>query len=140
MSIEQLKDDLQGVITRCPSGPLTTAAEMSRFQKDELLPMMMSMLDVMDDMDAALGAVIEQSEPMLHEEEAKVFAAIIEGGRQIAVALKARLQPSETDLNILVDGFMLQADAGAKLIEEITYAGPAEDDDDDEAEDTETGQ
>ncbi len=125
MGIEQLKEDLEGVVSRCPSGPLTTAAEMAKYQKDDLLPILSGILEEISDMDAALGAVVEQSEDLLHEESAAVFAGIIESGRLLAKEIQSR--PVTPELQKLVEQFLAQADEGEALLDEITYESPPED-------------
>jgi len=128
VSIEELNADLKDVIGRCPSGPLTTAAEMAKFQKDELLPIIQGMLEEMGEMDLALSAVVEHSEDLLHVDSATTFAGIIEGGRKIAEALLARLTPADPELHTLVTDWVKLADEGVALLDEITYPDPEDDD------------
>lgn len=119
MSIEQLKEDLKAVISALPSGPLTTAAEMSAYLKNNLLPFMESAVGELEEMDGTIEDLVTQAQDVIHEETAKVFAGIITSGLILVNELRARIGNDRRLLDACKEWENL-AKQGSELLEDIT--------------------
>ncbi len=126
MSIEQLQADLKAVIGRVPTGPLTTAAEMGSFLKNDLLPFIESTVDEMAEMDDNIGDLVTSAEDVLHEENATVFAGIITGGLALVRELEdlAAKTGDGQRLKPLIKEWRELAKQGGELLEDITMPDP----------------
>lgn len=126
MSIETLKDDLKAVTEALPKGPLTTAAEMAVYMKNNLLPFVESVVTEMEDMDDNIGDLVTSAEDVLHEENATVFAGIITGGLALVKELEdlAAKTGDGQRLKPLIREWRELAKQGGELLEDITMPDP----------------
>jgi hypothetical protein len=130
MSIEQLREDLTQVAARIPSGPLTSAAELAAYIKNDLVPFIGSAVDEIEEIDESVGDLVNQTPDALHEETAAVFAGIIASGSVLAGELRARAGNDQRLLALLKEWGKL-AEKGKELLDDITIP-----DEVDEAEET----
>lgn len=126
MSIETLKDDLKAVAGALPTGPLTTAAEMTAYMKNNLLPFIESVVTEMEEMDDNIGDLVTSAEDVLHEENATVFAGIITGGLALVKELEdlAAKTGDGQRLKPLIREWRELAKQGGELLEDITMPDP----------------
>lgn len=126
MSIETLKDDLKAVAGALPTGPLTTAAEMATYMKNNLLPFVESVVTEMEEMDDNIGDLVTSAEDVLHEENATVFAGIITGGLALVKELEdiAAKTGDGQRLKPLIKEWRELAKQGGELLEDITMPDP----------------
>lgn len=126
MSIEQLKEDLKAVIGRVPTGPLTTAAEMGGYLKNDLLPFIESTVGEIEEMDGTIEDLVLHTEDVLHEESATVFVAIITGGMALVKELEdlAAKTGDSQRLKPLIKEWRALAEQGSELLEDITMPDP----------------
>lgn len=123
MPIDQLKNDLTDVIKACPSGPLTSAADLASYMQRELLPAMSLMVDEISEMDDVIESLVHRSDDILHEESATLFAALVESGSKIAAELRGRLAPTDP-CHLLIKEFVGIAKEASELLDEITIFEP----------------
>jgi len=126
MSIEQLKQDLKAVTSSLPSGPLTTAAEMSAFLKNNLLPFIDSAVTEMEEMDGSIEDLVTQTPDVLHEETAAVFTGLITSGLALVKELEdlASKTGDGQRLKPLIKEWRELAEQGMEVIEDITLPDP----------------
>jgi hypothetical protein len=126
MSIEQLKQDLKAVISSLPGGPLTTAAEMSAYLKNNLLPFIESVVTEMEEMDGSIEDLVTQTPDVLHEETAAVFTGLITSGLTLVKELEdlAAKTGDSQRLKPLIKEWRELAEQGMEVIEDITLPDP----------------
>jgi hypothetical protein len=126
MSIEQLKEDLKAVVGALPSGPLTTAAEMAAYMKNNLLPFVEAVVGELEEMDGNIEDLVMQAQDVLHEENAEVFAGIITSGIILAKELEelAAKTGDSKRLQPLINEWRELASQGSELLEDITIPDP----------------
>lgn len=132
MSIETLKEDLKAVAGALPSGPLTTAAEMAAYMKNNLLPFIESTVTEMEEMDGTIEDLVTQTPDVLHEEAAATFMGVITGGLALVAELEglAAKTGDGPRLKPLIKEWRDLAEQASELIEEITIPDPDADPDD----------
>jgi len=136
MSIDQLQQDLDDVIAACPSGPLTSAADMAAYNKNNLLPALKAIVSELADIDEVVEGLVHSAEDILHGEAAAVFVGLIQLGTRLATELAARLGPTDNDQRALLRDYAVAAKEAGELLDEITIF-ESEPDPDADAEDTE---
>lgn len=129
MSIEQLKEDLKAVIGRVPTGPLTTAAEIGGYLKNDLLPFIESTVGEMEEMDGTIEDLVNQAQDVIHDATAQVFLGIITSGLLLVRELRTRVGSDRRLLDACKEWEDL-ARQGSELLEDITIP----DDEDEEQE------
>jgi hypothetical protein len=132
MSIETLKDDLKAVISALPSGPLTTAADMAGYLKNNLLPLIETVVNEMEEMDGSIEDLVVHGQDVIHEETAAVFMGLITSGMTMAKELEdlAAKTGDSKRLQPLIKEWRELAEQGAELLEDITIPDPDADDPD----------
>lgn len=133
MSMEQLRDDLKQVVGRLPTGPLTSAADVAGYMKNDLLPFVASMIDEIGEIDESVEDLVHQTPDALHEETSAVFAGIITSGVVLANELKARVGADKRLLDLIKEFFAL-VKQGEEILEEITIPDPEPDEPEPEVE------
>lgn len=144
MSIEQLKSDTAEVVRALPLGPLTSAADVAAYMKNNFLPLFGDLVTELEEMDATIADLVSGAPDILHQESSMLFLAIIEGAAKIIGDLQAKLSQAgmEVDPDLtksMKEWYDLAAD-GRRTLEEVTFIDPDEDpagdqDDDDDQED-----
>jgi hypothetical protein len=129
MSIEQLQEDVRNVAQRLPSGPLTSAADLADYMRSDLLPLLVTMTEEMDEIDTSVEELVHQTPDTLHEETAAVFAGIIASGSVLATELLARSGNDKRLLDLIKEWRSL-AQQGEELLDDITIPDPEPDDPD----------
>lgn len=132
MSIETLKEDLKAVAGALPTGPLTTAAEMATYMKNNLLPFIESTVTEMEEMDGTIEDLVTQTPDVLHEEAAATFMGVITGGLALVAELEglAAKTGDSQRLKPLIKEWRDLAEQASELIEDITIPDPDADPDD----------
>jgi len=126
MSIEQLKQDLKDVTSALPTGPLVTAAEMSAYLKNNLLPFIESAITEMEEMDGSIEDLVVHGQEVLHEENAALFMALITSGTTLAKELEelAAKTGDGKRIALLIKEWRDLAEQGAEVLEDITIPDP----------------
>jgi hypothetical protein len=127
MSVETLKQDLEQVIASIPQGPLTTAVDLAGFICNNLVPFVENIVDELVEQDECIGALVNESEDILHEENAEVFAGIIASGKVLIGELRVRIGNDKRVLGLIREYEILAA-KGARILTEIVI--PDDDADD----------
>ncbi len=135
MSIEQLKEDLNAVVSAVPFGPLVTPQELGAYLKDNLVPFIASAVDELEEIDSSVEDLVHQSVDVLHEETAEVFAGIITSGVVMANELLSRAG-NDQRIIALVREWKKVAAQGEEILTEITIPDPLADSDDLDDEET----
>jgi hypothetical protein len=133
MSIEQLESDLKAVANAVPTGPLTSAAELGSYIKNNLVPLIAATVEEVKEMDDTIGDLVTRSADVLHEDTAQVFGGLIFSG---LVLLKELEQRAAGDRAILaqIKEWRALAEQGSAILDDITI--PDDEDDEDPAEST----
>jgi hypothetical protein len=133
MSMEQLREDLKQVAGRLPTGPLTSAADLAGYLRNDLLPFVATMTDEIGEIDESVEDLVHQTPDALHEETSAVFAGIIASGVILANELKTRVGTDKRLLDLIKE-FLALAKQGEEILEEITIPDPEPDEPETEAE------
>ena len=138
MSIEQLKSDAAAVVAALPTGPLTSAADMAAYLKNNLLPLVADVVDELGEMDGAIAELVTGSADVLHGDSSLVFLTLIEGGAKIIADLQAKvtelggLVAAETS-QAIKEWNSLAAD-GREILDEVTFESDEDEEEGDEDE------
>lgn len=146
MSIEQLKSDTAEVVKALPSGPLTSAADVAAYMKNNFLPLFGDLVTELEEMDATIADLVSGAPDILHQESATLFLALIEGAAKIIAELRGKLSQHGIEIEPPIAKAMKEWDDlatdGRRTLEEVTFIDPDEDpdpagdqDDDDDQED-----
>ena len=119
MTIEALKSDLAQIAAAAPHDP----ALVPEFLRNNLLPFLESTMDELAELDDCVENLVEGTEPVLHEEQAAVFAGVIEGAAVLIAELKARAGTDRRILTLIAKWQELAKQA-RQIIDDITMWAP----------------
>ena len=103
--------------------------EVATYFNETLWPYLESLAEETAELERDLAIEIAESDDILHEETAAVFAAVIELGKRMADLLR---QQATGPVKELVDAFDQIAPQATAILTDITIADNDDDDDDDE--------
>lgn len=132
MSIVQLQEDLLAVTNAIPQGPLVSAADLSNYLKNNLVPLLSATVSELEEMDGAIGDIVNQTEDVLHQESAEVFMGIIASGLLLINELATRVGDDRRLLGAIKE-WRKVAKKGEELINNITIPDDEDEVDEDEA-------
>lgn len=87
MSLEELRADLERNVREARQ--LEDAATRAHLEQT-LWPFLEALIDQVEEIDDAVGELVEQQEDYLQPQTAAVFAAVVQAGLELAQELKAR--------------------------------------------------
>lgn len=134
MSIETLKEDAKRVIAALPTGITVTADQLSAFMRDNLLPLAESLIEEIGEVDGVVDDLVHQTQEVLHDESAEVFAGIITGGEVLVTELRTRCGNDQRILT-LIRAWLELAKRGKQILEDVVVPEEYEDDEDGDGED-----
>lgn len=129
MSIEDLRRDLKSNLAEVSK---IGDGAVARHLRDTLWPFLEAMLDDVEEMDDAVGELVQQQEDYLQAETATNFVALVQLGRQIAAELAKRASGEEDALRMCGAYEKLAIDAMG-VLEQITVMPSDESASDDNA-------
>jgi hypothetical protein len=141
VSIDTLKQDLKQVVESIPQGPLVTAADLADYIRTNLVPFVSNLVDELSEVDDCIGALVNEAEDILHEDNAKVFAGIIASGNLLVSELRIRVGNDKRVLS-LVREYEILAAKGVQILGDIVVPDDPDedpDDPDDDDDDSEVG-
>lgn len=127
MSIETLKQDLKQIMASAPRPTFAegdgsvTAERVAGFLANDLLPLIETLVDEVSEQDECIEAMVNQTEDILHEENAAVFSGIIVGAAALVAELRTRAGNDKRLLTMIREWQTLAAQ-GKTILEEITIA------------------
>jgi hypothetical protein len=131
MSIGTLKQDLEQVVSSIPQGPLATTADVADYLRNNLVPFVSNVVDELSEVDDCIGALVNEAEDILHEDNAEVFAGIITSGKVLVSELRIRVGNDKRVLALIREYEILTA-KGVQILADIVVPDDEEDDEDEE--------
>lgn len=131
MSLDELRDDLKRNLAEAKR--LSSVAEIRDHLVNTMWPFIEANVDVVEEIDDAVGELVEQTEDYLHAGTAAIFAALVQASLELSSELRTRAAGDELLIKKLDNHDLLCTQAMAKL-GEITMM-PVDDDDDGEQDD-----
>ena len=137
MSMEELEADTAQVVAAAKAlGPLTTTSDLVAFIKHNLTPLVTSAIAEIGEVDETVYGLVHESDDVLHEDTAKLFSEVIQGGAELAREL-AKLAAGDARIAGMIQAWQVKAKQAAEVLDDITSPDPdAEDPEADTAEDT----
>lgn len=123
MSIAELKSDLERNLADFNGEAFLTADDVKKYLKDTLWPFIANMAVELEDVDGCIGSILDETEDILHEETAKVLAAVVVGSKMMVAELAKRLvkhSPADQKLAQWLKSFKPTIQKAGEIIEEIT--------------------
>lgn len=127
MSIDTLRQDLKQILESIPEGPLTAAADVAAYLRNNLVPFVSNVVDELSAVDDCVGALVNEAEDILHEDNAEVFAGIITSGKVLVGELRIRVGGDRRVL-ALIREYEILAAKGVQILDDIVV--PDDDDED----------
>jgi hypothetical protein len=137
VSLDELRDDLKRNMAE--AGRLTTVAEIRDHLVNTVWPFIEAKLDVVEEIDDAVGELVDQQEDYLQTDTAAIFATLVQSSLQLAAELRKRADGDQL-LAKRIDAHELLCQQAMTTLGEITMIDNDDDGDVENVGDVENGE